>query len=86
MLTCLPQESAPVGDETVLELATAITPDFIELRRKIKAWTSAHPDDIDPHDNLHARYDELGGWQIEAKAKKVLAGLAFRERDFDGGA
>ena len=79
----LPQESAPVGDETVLELATAITPDFIELRRKIKAWDTAHPDDIDPHDNLHARYDELGGWQIEAKAKKVLAGLAFRERDFD---
>jgi ATP-binding cassette subfamily F protein 3 len=79
----LPQESAPVGDETVLELATAISPEITELRRKIKAWDDAHPDDIDPHDNLHARFAELGGWQLDAKAKKILAGLAFRERDFD---
>ena len=66
----LPQENAPVGDETVIELATAITPDFVELRRKIKAWDTAHPDDIDPHDNLHARFDEMGGWQLDAKAKR----------------
>ena len=31
----LPQESAPVGDETVLELATAISPEFVKLRRLI---------------------------------------------------
>jgi ATP-binding cassette subfamily F protein 3 len=79
----LPQESAPVGDETVLELATAISPEITELRRKIKAWDDAHPDDLDPHDNLHARFAELGGWQLDAKAKKILAGLAFRECDFD---
>jgi ATP-binding cassette, subfamily F, member 3 len=79
----LPQESAPVGDETVLELATAISPEFVEVRRKLKAWDTTHPDDIDPHDNLHARYDELGGWQLDAKAKQILAGLAFRESDFD---
>src|SRR2546430_2579329 len=78
----LPQESAPVGDETVLELATAISPEFVELRRKIKAWDTAHPDEIDAHDNLHARFDEFGGWQLDAKAKKILAGLAFRESDF----
>src|SRR5580698_10902503 len=29
----LPQETAVVGDETVIEIATAITPDFIKLRR-----------------------------------------------------
>ncbi|MBI5772526.1 MAG: ABC-F family ATP-binding cassette domain-containing protein [Verrucomicrobia bacterium] len=79
----LPQESAPAGNETVLELATAISPEFVELRRKIKAWDAAHPDDVDPHDNLHARYDEFGGWQLDAKAKQILAGLAFRERDFE---
>src|ERR1041384_2636194 len=33
----LPQESAPVGDETVIELATAVTPEFIKLRRILKA-------------------------------------------------
>ncbi|MBI3879342.1 MAG: ABC-F family ATP-binding cassette domain-containing protein [Verrucomicrobia bacterium] len=78
----LPQESAPVGEETVLELATAISPEFVEVRRKLKEWDAAHPDDVDPHDNLHARYDEMGGWQLDAKAKKILAGLDFRESDF----
>src|SRR5213078_832925 len=39
----LPQESAPVGDETVIELATAVTPEFIKLRRIIKAWEADHP-------------------------------------------
>jgi len=47
----LPQESQPLGDETVLEIATS-----------------------------HASDDEQ--WEVEPKAKKILAGLAFRESDF----
>src|SRR5260221_7521709 len=39
----LPQESAPAGDETVLELAAAITPEIAQLQKQIKAWDSAHP-------------------------------------------
>src|SRR5512133_1765570 len=31
----LPQESAPIADETVIELATAVTPDYTKLRRII---------------------------------------------------
>jgi ATP-binding cassette subfamily F protein 3 len=83
----LPQENAPVGDETVIELATAITPDFIRLRRIIKAWEAdhpteaLHPDEI--HDDVHDRFNELGGYRLEAKAKQILAGLSFREKDFD---
>ena len=34
------------------------------------------------HRALHI-FDEHGGWQLEPKAKRVLAGLAFRESDFD---
>src|ERR1700757_3971842 len=34
----LPQETATASDETVIELATAITPEFIKLRRILKAW------------------------------------------------
>ena len=47
----LPQENAPVGDETVLEVATAI----------------AHDSDF----------------HLESRAKKILAGLSFRQTDFD---
>jgi ATP-binding cassette, subfamily F, member 3 len=83
----LPQESAPTGDETVIELATAITPEFIRLRRVLKAWEADHPVEAlhpeDVHDDVHDRFNELGGYRLEAKAKQILAGLAFRERDFD---
>src|SRR5215470_18045248 len=83
----LPQESAPVGDETVVELATAITPEYTRLRRIIRAWdndhpvAALHPEDI--HDDVHDRFNELGGYRLEAKAKQILAGLSFRETDFD---
>jgi ATP-binding cassette subfamily F protein 3 len=83
----LPQESAPVGDETVVELATAVTPEYIRLRRIIKAWDNDHPVEAlhpeDIHDDVHDRFNELGGYQLEAKAKQILAGLSFRETDFD---
>src|SRR6202163_1036894 len=32
----LPQESAPAGEETVLELATAITPEVVKLQKLLK--------------------------------------------------
>ncbi|MBI5799601.1 MAG: ABC-F family ATP-binding cassette domain-containing protein [Verrucomicrobia bacterium] len=79
----LPQESEPAGDETVVELAMAITPDFVELSRKLKAWDTTHPDDLDPNDDIHSRYNELGGYQIESRAKSILKGLSFRDSDFD---
>ncbi|MGA3181541.1 MAG: ABC-F family ATP-binding cassette domain-containing protein [Verrucomicrobiota bacterium] len=81
----LPQETAPAGDETVLELAIAINPEIALLQKKIKAAESeqaAAHHQIDFHDNIHARYDELGGYQLEPKAKQILAGLSFREKDF----
>src|SRR5436190_10242521 len=83
----LPQENAPVGDETVIELAAAITPDFVKLRRILKAWEADHPvEALHPeeiHDDIHDRFNELGGYRLEAKAKQILAGLSFREKDFE---
>jgi ATP-binding cassette subfamily F protein 3 len=83
----LPQESAPAGEETVIELATAITPDFVKLRRIIRAWDAGHPvEALHPgeiHDDIHDRFNELNGYQVEAKAKQILAGLSFREKDFE---
>src|SRR3954451_22084968 len=69
----LPQESAPIGDETVIELATQVTPEYTRLRRIIKAWEAdhpveaLHPDDV--HDDVHDRFNELGGYRLEAKAQ-----------------
>ncbi len=83
----LPQESAPVGEETVLEIALAITEDFVRLHRIIKAREqkhsveAQHPEDV--HDDVHDRYNELNGYIVEAKAKQILAGLGFRDSDLD---
>jgi ATP-binding cassette subfamily F protein 3 len=56
----LPQESAPVRDETVLEIATS--------GRKLL------PENDDDYDI---------DWTLEPRARKILAGLGFREGDAD---
>src|SRR3954462_1564844 len=79
----LPQETAAAGDETVLELALAISPELLEAKHVIKEHESGRAsDEAAYHEALHV-FDEHGGWEIEPKAKRVLAGLAFRETDFD---
>ena len=79
----LPQETASAGDETVLELALAVSPALVEAQKIIKAHERGNAsDDAAYHQALHI-FDEHGGWQLEPKAKRVLAGLAFRESDFD---
>lgn len=76
----LPQESAPIGDETVLELAAAITPEIAALYTTLRK----HPDSNAPERLLaNEQFVELEGHSIEARAKSILAGLAFRESDFD---
>ena len=79
----LPQETAAAGDETVLELALAVSPELVQAQKVIKEHEAGHgSDDAAYHNALHV-FDEHGGWELEPKAKRVLAGLAFRETDFD---
>jgi ATP-binding cassette subfamily F protein 3 len=75
----LPQENAPVGHETVLELATAVSPEVVRLQKLLTAEEHDHHHDED----VHAKFGELGGFQLESRAKKILAGLSFRQSDFD---
>lgn len=80
----LPQESAPIGDETVIEIACAVTKDFVELYRTIKSWEDGDYDEVAAgQEDVHERYNELNGYQVEAKAKQILAGLGFRDSDLD---
>src|SRR6184192_3717600 len=83
----LPQETAAAGDETVLELALAVSPELVHAQKVIKDYEHDHEheheaDDAAYHKAVHV-FDEHGGWELEPKAKRVLAGLAFRETDFD---
>src|SRR5271166_4575945 len=63
----LPQETVPVNDETVLQLAT----------------TTLRDAESDNHDALDEESFESNDLQqLEAKAKRILRGLSFRETDF----
>ncbi|MFZ0434734.1 MAG: ABC-F family ATP-binding cassette domain-containing protein [Chthoniobacterales bacterium] len=73
----LPQESAPSGDETVLELATNVSPAMEEIRRQLRE----HSDEDPVHHEAVARFAELDGHSLEVKAKRILSGLAFRDGD-----
>jgi len=76
----LPQESAPSGDETILQLAVSVSPAMAAAQEKLRA----HPDENSAeHHEAHAEFVELDGYNLEARAKRILAGLAFRESDFD---
>jgi ATP-binding cassette subfamily F protein 3 len=79
----LPQESAPVGDDTVLELATNVSPELTKARQTIRRYEAANDhDSVEYHDAL-GEFAELDGHAITAKAKRILSGLAFRETDFE---
>src|SRR5947199_6647824 len=87
----LPQETADAGDETVLEPALAVSPELVHAQKVIKEHEAGHEheheyeheaDDAAYHNALHV-FDEHGGWELEPKAKRVLAGLAFHEADFE---
>jgi ATP-binding cassette, subfamily F, member 3 len=64
----LPQESAPVGEETVLQVATGI------------ARSDLASKDHETEESEVSFSADLQ--QIEAKAKRILKGLAFRETDY----
>src|SRR5262245_6251332 len=69
------QERPPTSDETVVEIATSFTPDFVRLRPILNAWDADHPvEALHPeliHDDVHDRFNELNGYQVEAKAKQI---------------
>jgi len=89
----LPQESAPAGGETVLELATAVSEEMAAIQHVMRAHD--RPEDCPhsleeterregiPYAEAVARFAELDGYRLEPQAKRILAGLAFRESDFE---
>ena len=74
----LPQESAPVGEETVLNLACAVDAEFGMAHRVMGTAEEGSEEQL----RAVAVFSEREGWHIEARAKQVLKGLAFRESDF----
>lgn len=78
----LPQEHTPAGSETVLDVATSVSDELVRLRTLMAKHDSGAQVEPEGFAEAQARFDELGGYQLEPKAKRILHGLAFRESDF----
>ncbi len=79
----LPQETAPEGDETVLEIATELSPEVRRLRKILRAYESGESDDDEAYHKALGDISEMNVYQSEPLAKKILAGLAFKESDYE---
>lgn len=79
----LPQETTVIGEETILELATNISPELEKVRKILAEGDRTGETDSEEYHQAQADFSELGGYQLEPKAKRILKGLAFRESDFD---
>ena len=82
MVGYLPQEGEAVGNETVLQVATGRT-NLAELEKQLAELEKAGDVSSPEYLEAHAKHDALSDAQVAAKAMKILAGLGFRQTDFE---
>lgn len=83
MIGYLPQEAEAVGEETVLEVATGRAGEIPALEKTLRALEEAGTVDGPEYLEAHAKFDALNNPHVEAKAKRILSGLGYRETDFE---
>jgi ATP-binding cassette, subfamily F, member 3 len=83
MVGYLPQESEPVGAETVLDVATGRAGELPALEKRLHELEQAGTVDSPEYLEAHAKHEALSNPQVDARAKKMLAGLGYRDQDFD---
>jgi len=82
MVGFLPQEAEAVGNETVLEIATGRAGYLPELEKSLRDLEATGEIDSPAYGEASLKFEALNNPQVEAKAKKMLAGLGYREADF----
>jgi ATP-binding cassette subfamily F protein 3 len=82
MIGHLPQEGEAAGSETVLEVATGRVGEIPRLEARLRELEQAGAVHDPEYLEAHAKFDALNDAHLEAKAKKMLDGLGFKERDF----
>ncbi len=79
----LPQESEEVGDYTVLDISMGRHGQLEELEATLKRLEDAGTVDTAEYLETDGKYNALSDPQVEAKAKKMLRGLGYKESDFE---
>jgi ATP-binding cassette subfamily F protein 3 len=79
----LAQEAGDPGDETILEIAIGITPEIVGYLRTIREHEAAGTTEHKDYAHAVDQFTALNGYQLEPKAKKILAGLGYKQGDFN---
>jgi ATP-binding cassette, subfamily F, member 3 len=86
----LPQEEIAFGKTSILESVLEGNAELVELEKKIaglqeklKNPNLKHEDILKRLGDLEHRYEILGGYRLEAKAKAILSGLGFTNKEFN---
>ncbi len=77
----LPQESAPTGEESVIELVCAVSERFAKAALNLGALGKAKGGE--PSDEDYEVFESAGGARLIAKGRQILSGLSFKDNDFD---
>jgi ATP-binding cassette subfamily F protein 3 len=82
MVGYLPQEAEVVGDETVLDVATGRAGEVPALEKRLHELEQLGTVDTPEYLEKHAKHEALSNPQVEAKAKRILRGLGYKDADY----
>ena len=85
----LPQEIPSGNERTIMEEVLYSFPEVSLLEKKIEDLTNQISNDptneklLSKLSDFHNKFEEIGGWQVEDNAKKILSGLGFKSTQFN---
>jgi len=82
MIGHLAQEGEAIGEETVMDVATGRAGEIPALETLLAKLEEAGIVDSPEYHEASAKHSALNDPKVEAKAKKILAGLGYRHEDF----
>jgi ATP-binding cassette subfamily F protein 3 len=83
MIGHLAQEGEAIGEETVLDVATGRAGELQKLEARLAELEAAGDVDCPEYHEATNKHGALSDPKVEAKAKKMLVGLGYKESDFD---
>ncbi len=79
----LAQEAGDPGEETILEIAIGITPEVANAIKVIREAENNATTDSKEYADAQDAFDLANGYSLEPKAKKILAGLGFKQEQMN---
>lgn len=79
----LSQEAGDPGEDTVLMTAMSINEEMSEAVRTMTQHEKNDTTDSEEYGQAQDVFNSYSGYQIEAKAKKILAGLGYSQEQFE---